>query len=136
MTAPFGPQLIGETEKSLGAVLRRHLADIDLTEPQWVTLRVADQLSGERLPTGLATEVADRARFEDAAELVAGLVERGLLREDRLTDQGARLLHRTQAALATDTRSIWDGLDADDVGAAERVLGEVVTRARRVLERA
>ena len=45
MTAPFGPQLIGETEKTLTALLRRFLADTGLSEPQWVTLRVA-QLYG------------------------------------------------------------------------------------------
>ena len=41
MTTPFGPQLVGETEKTLTALLRGFLAETGLTEPQWVTLRVA-----------------------------------------------------------------------------------------------
>jgi len=44
MPTPFGPQLIGETEKTLGALLRRFLEGTGLSEPQWVTLRLADRL--------------------------------------------------------------------------------------------
>jgi hypothetical protein len=44
MTTPFGPQLIGETEKTLNAILRRLLQGTGLSEPQWVTLRLAGQL--------------------------------------------------------------------------------------------
>ena len=46
MSTPFGPQLIGETEKTLNALLLRHLDGTGLTEPQWVTLRLADQFDG------------------------------------------------------------------------------------------
>ena len=46
MSTPFGPQLIGETEKTLNALLRRYLEASDLTEPQWVTLRLADVFDG------------------------------------------------------------------------------------------
>jgi hypothetical protein len=44
MSTSFGPQLIGETEKTLNALLRRFLDSTGLTEPQWVTLRLAGQL--------------------------------------------------------------------------------------------
>ena len=44
MSTPFGPQLIGETEKTLNALLRRLLQGTGLTEPQWVTLRLANLL--------------------------------------------------------------------------------------------
>jgi hypothetical protein len=44
MSIPFGSQLIGQTEKALVALLRRSLEGTGLSEPQWVTLRVADQL--------------------------------------------------------------------------------------------
>jgi hypothetical protein len=33
-------QVIGQTEKTLGAILDRQLAGTGLTEPQWVTLVV------------------------------------------------------------------------------------------------
>ena len=65
MIAPFGPQLIGETEKTLTALLRRFLADTGLSEPQWVTLRVA-QLYGADDTEGLAATVSVRAHFPDS----------------------------------------------------------------------
>ncbi len=70
MTTPFGPQLIGETEKTLNALLLRHLDALaggdGLTEPQWVTLRVANMLDGTVDRVGLAAAVTDRAHFPDA----------------------------------------------------------------------
>ena len=87
MTTPFGPQLIGETEKTLTALLRRFLADTGLSEPQWVTLRVA-QLYGADDTEGLAAAVADRAHFPDASDLVGSLTDRGLLEAGRLTPAG------------------------------------------------
>ena len=74
MTTPFGPQLIGETEKTLNALLLRHLRRRrGLTEPQWVTLRVANMLDGTVDHDGLAAAVADRAHFPDAAQHVDDL---------------------------------------------------------------
>jgi hypothetical protein len=43
MTTPFGPQLIGETEKTINALLIRHLEGV-LTKPEWVTWRIASML--------------------------------------------------------------------------------------------
>ena len=73
MTTPFGPQLIGETEKTLNAVLLRFLDGTGLAEPQWVTLRVANMLDGTVDRDGLVAAVADRAHFTDAAYLVEDL---------------------------------------------------------------
>jgi hypothetical protein len=52
---PFGPQLLGETEKTLNALLRKSLRGTGLTEPQWVTLRVAALTDG--------TTATERSRF-------------------------------------------------------------------------
>ncbi|MGH9211322.1 MAG: MarR family transcriptional regulator [Acidimicrobiales bacterium] len=131
MSTPFGPRLIGETEKTLNALLRRFLEGTGLTEPQWVTLRLADVLDGT---DGLVAAVADRAHFPDAGELVGELTDRGLLDDGRLTSAGRELTTALQATITTRTTSIWDGLPADDVVAATRVLNEVVTRARVVLQ--
>jgi hypothetical protein len=135
MSTPFGPQLIGETEKTLNALLRRFLDGTGLTEPQWVTLRVADLLGGSVGGDGLAAEVADRAQFPDAADLVGELTDRGLLDDGQLTSTGRELITAVQATIRTETAPIWDDLPADDVAAATRVLGEVIVRARAVLER-
>ena len=91
MSTPFGPQLIGETEKTLNALLRRFLEGTGLTEPQWVTLRLADLLDGSVGADGLAAAVADRAHFADAADLVGELTDRGLLDDGRLTSAGREL---------------------------------------------
>jgi hypothetical protein len=133
MSIPFGPPLIGETEKTLSALLRRCLSGRQLTEPQWVTLRLADLLDGSVGADGLTAAVADRAHFADAATLVAGLTDRGLLDDGRLTSTGRDLTAALLASIATETAPIWDELPADDVAAAARVLNEVVTRARAAL---
>ena len=133
MPTPFGPRLIGETEKTLNALLRRFLAGTGLTEPEWVTLRLADQLDGSVGADGLTAAVIDRAHFLDAATLVTGLTNRGLLHDDgRLTSAGRELTEAVQATITTETAPIWDNLAVDDVAAATRVLNEVVTRARAV----
>src|SRR6478752_3400448 len=115
MTTPFGPRLIGETEKTLKALLVRFLEGTGLTEPQWVVLRLADTPDGG---DDLAATVADRAHFTDAAALVEELTTRGLLEDGRLTPAGRDLTETVLARSATDTAPIWDDLPADDVAAA------------------
>lgn len=133
MATPFGPRLIGETEKTLNALLLRFLEGSGLTEAQWVTLRLADLLDGSVDTDGLAAAVADRAHFPGAADLVGELTERGLVADGHLTSAGRELTAAVQATITTETAPIWDDLPADDVAAATRVLNEVVTRARSVL---
>jgi hypothetical protein len=133
MATPFGPRLIGEAEKTLNALLRRFLEGTGLTEPQWVTLRLADLLDGSVDTDGLAAAVADRAQFAGASELVTELTNRGLLDDGRLTLAGRELKVAIQDTITTETAPIWDDLPANDVAGATRVLNEVVTRARVVL---
>jgi hypothetical protein len=133
MTTPFGPQLIGETEKTLNALLLRQLDGTGLTEPQWVTLRVATMLDGTVDGDGLAAAVADRAHFTDAADLVFALTARGMLEEGRLTAQGRAQFDELQAAVTARASAIFTDLPADDVDATTRVLNEVVDRARAAL---
>jgi hypothetical protein len=133
MSTPFGPQLIGETEKTLNALLRRFLRETGLSEPQGVTLRVADLLDGSVDADGLAAAVADRAHLTDAADLVGELTNRGLIDDGRLTSAGRELTTTVQATITSETAPIWDSLPAADVAAATRVLNEVVTRARVAL---
>jgi hypothetical protein len=133
MSTPFGPQLIGETEKTLSEILRHTLSGTGLTESHWVTLRLAAQLDGAVNAEGLKLAVADRAHFADAPDLVRVLTERGLLEGGRLTTDARRLIESVQATIAETTAPIWDNLPADDVAATGRLLNEIVTRARHVL---
>ena len=133
MTTPFGPQLVGETEKTLNALLRRFLEDTGLTEPQWVTLRLADQLDGKVDTKGLVAALVDRAHFADASGLVDELTVRGLLEDGALSGSGRALKEGLQATIAAQTAPIWDDLPENDVAATVRTLNEVIARARRVL---
>lgn len=123
----FGPQLIGQTEKTLQALLRRALADTGLDERLWVALRVADQPDG----APLRDRLADRAQFDDADQLVTTLEQRQLVAHDVPTAAGQALLERVLAKSAALSGPIWE--DIDDAEAAARALTEVLNRARVAL---
>jgi len=134
MPTPFGPRLIGETEKTLNAVLRAHLDGIDLTEPEWVSLRITGLLAGEASDvTALADVISQRAHFADAADLVQRLEQRGLVASGELTDEGRTLLASMQERISSVTTPVWEDLPAEDVAAAERVLNLVRDRAQALL---
>ena len=126
----FGPELVGRTEKSLGALLRRTLADTGLTEQQYITLKVASALGGA---DELIESVRARAHFADAEQLAAALTERALLNEGRLSAAGATVLDQILRAMAGQTATIWTGLPDDEVAATTRVLNAVLARAESVL---
>jgi len=127
MTASFGPQLVGQTEKTLQALLRRALADTGLSERQWVALRLADQPDG----VALRHRVADQAKFDDADQLVTALEQRGLVANDAPTADGHAMLEKVLAKSAALSGPIWD--DIDGAGAAGHALTVVLTRARAAL---
>jgi hypothetical protein len=127
MTTTFGPQLIGQTEKALQALLRRALSGTGLDERLWVALRLADQPDG----TPLRDRIADLARFDDADQLVTALEQRQLVAGDAPTADGRALLDRVLAKSAALSGPIWDGID--DADAAARALTEVLARARAAL---
>lgn len=127
----FGPQMIGATEKALNALLQRVLAGSGLTEPEWVTLRLAAQHDDAR---PLAQTVRARAHLADADALVAALRDRGLLAGDALTPSGRALTGELQSRIAALTAPVWAGLSPADVAATERVLSTVTTEVERVLD--
>jgi len=123
----FGPQLIGQTEKTLQALLRRALTGEGLDERLWVALRLADQPDA----TPLRTRVADLAQFADADELVATLEQRELVADEAVTAEGRAMLERVLARSAELSGPIW--ADIADADVAARALTEVLTRARAAL---
>ena len=131
-TVPFGPVLLGQTEKTLQALLRRTLADTGLSEPQWVPLRLATMLDGHVDRAGLISAVADRAKFADTAAIVDVLTGRGLVADGQPTDAGRDLVTNVLAVSDTTSGSVWRDLPTDDVEAATRVLNEVLRRAREL----
>jgi hypothetical protein len=127
MTSTLGPQLIGETEKTLQALLRRALTGTGLDERLWVALRLSDQ--PDRTP--LRERVADRAHFEDAEHLVTTLEKRHLVANDEPTIAGRTMLRSVLAKSAALSGPIWD--DIADADVAARALTEVLARARHAL---
>ena len=130
MTATFGPQLIGQTEKTLQALLRRALSDTGLSEQQWVALRLADQPDGN----ALRDRIADQAKFDDAEQLVTALEQQGLVANGAPTADGQAMLERVLAKSAALSGPIWD--DIDNADAAANALTVVLTRARAALNHA
>src|SRR3954453_4404839 len=131
-TIPFGPVLLGQTEKTLQALLQRALIGTGLGERQWVTLRLANMLDGQVDRPGLISAVNDRAKFGDAAAMVDELTERGLVADGRVTAAGRALVRNVLAASDRTNGSVWRDLPGDDVEAATRVLNEVLRRAREL----
>jgi hypothetical protein len=133
MSIPFGPQLIGEIEKTLAAVLRQSLEGTRLQEPQWVTLRLAGMLDGAVDQDGLVAAVADRAHFGNAADLVAGVTDRGFVEDGRITAEGREILASVLGRSDRTAGQIWVGFPAEDIEATTRVLNELLEKARAVL---
>jgi len=129
-TVPFGPVLVGQTEKTLQALLRHTLTGTGLSEPEWVTLRVATMVDGQVDRLGLIAVVADRAKFADANELVEVLTARGLVVDGRPTERGRDLVSTVLNASEATSGTVWRDLPTGDVEAATRVLNEVLRRAR------
>ena len=127
---PFGPVLVGQTEKTLQALLRDTLTGTSLSEPEWVTLRLATMVDGQVDRLGLIWVVADRAKFADATTIVEALTERGLLVDGQPTAIGRDLVSTVLAASEASNGAVWRDLPTADVEAATRVLNEVLRRAR------
>lgn len=138
----FGTQLIGQTEKTLNAILGRLLAGTGLTEPQWVTLTVTIMGGGSVPPGQLVSRVAGalkvteteaRARVDElvAAQLLADPGEDGA--PVAVTDAGRDLHASIRASVAEITQRLWGDVPADELATAARVLAMVLDRGNAQL---
>jgi DNA-binding MarR family transcriptional regulator len=140
MSPTLTPQLIGQTEKTLNAILDRRLAESGLTEPQWVALTLAVMGKGEIGRDQLAAQVSAAAKFStrDVQAYITELADAGLLEvsdRDRVTvsEKGTALHARIRAANVELTGRLWGDLAADELGTAARVLEIVLERANAEL---
>jgi hypothetical protein len=141
-TPAFSPRLIGETEKTLNAILDRHLAGSGLTEQHWITLSFAIVSGGSIDRDELVRQVVSGAKFSerDVRARVSELVGRQLLddsasSEVTVTDAGAGLHAQIRAANTQITDRLWGDLPADELATTARVLGIVLERANAELAR-
>jgi DNA-binding MarR family transcriptional regulator len=136
----FSTQLIGQTEKTLNAILGRLLADTGLDEPRWVTLTVAVMSGGSADREAFASQIAGSVHIteDEARARIDELTSAGLLEEGspiRVTDAGKRLQARIRSAVVEITDRLWGDLPPDDLTAASRVLTTVLERANGELAR-
>jgi DNA-binding MarR family transcriptional regulator len=141
-TTPFGTQVIGQTEKALGAILDRLLAGTGLNERQWVTLTVTvasggtvarDQLVGRLAGILKVSEAAAQARITELAGAGLLQVPDGEGSVVRATDAGQQLHGRIRSAITEITERLWGDLPAEDLATAGRVLSTVLARANAEL---
>jgi len=138
--AAFTPRLIGETEKTLNAILDRRLTEADLTEQHWITLTLA-VVSGGSIDRGeLVRQVSNGAKFreDDVQARVSELIARQLLGDSSspvvtLTDAGKELHGRIRSANVELTERLWGDLPAADLATTARVLTIVHERAESEL---
>jgi DNA-binding MarR family transcriptional regulator len=134
--ATFTPRLIGETEKTLNAILDRHLAKSGLTEQHWITLQLAVMGGGSIARSALIRQVSSAAKFseEDLEARVSELIDRQLLddsgaSEVTVTDAGKELHAEIRSANAELTERLWGDLPAAELETTARVLATVLERA-------
>jgi hypothetical protein len=144
-TSPaFSAAVLGQTEKTLNAILDRQLSGTGLTEHQWITLTLTvggaadggsvdrDQLIS-RLTGGLRVSDAEaQARIAElaAAHLLVAPDGEGSV---TVTDAGRQLHGQIGSAVTRITHRLWGDLPADDLATAARVLTTVLERANAEL---
>jgi hypothetical protein len=145
MSAPpaFSPRLIGETEKTLNAILGRHLAEAGLTEQHWITLTFAIVSGGSIDRNELVRQVVNGAKFSehDVRVRVSELVARQMLDDSAsptvtVTDAGATLHAQIRAANDELTARLWGDLAPEELATAAHVLETVLDRANAELAQA
>jgi len=144
-TPAFSTQLIGQTEKTLNAILDRLLAGTGLTEQQWVTLTLAVMSGGAVDLSAFASRIADGLKISDAEARtrIDELAAAGFLEMSdadtspvRVADAGAELHAPIRTQVVEITGRMWGDLPAEDLAAAGRVLTTVLERANAELGRA
>jgi DNA-binding MarR family transcriptional regulator len=141
-TPTFTPQVIGQTEKALNAILDRLLIGTGLTEPQWVTLTVTvagggkidrDELVSRMTGYLKVSEAEAQARIAEltAAQLLDAPDDEGS--PVNVTDAGHELHARIRTATVETTRSLWSDLPPEELETTGRVLSTILERANAEL---
>lgn len=132
----FTPRLLGETEKTLNAILDRHLSEARLTEQHWITLTLAVMSGGSIDRDELVKKVSEGAKFSegDIRKRISELIARQLLEDSAspevtVTDTGKDTHARIRATNDELTERLWGDLPEADLDVAARVLATVLERA-------
>jgi hypothetical protein len=131
------PQVIGQAEKTLNAILDRLLAGTGLTETQWITLTLTARGAGSAGRDQLVTQVSHGLKVDEAqarahvAELAAAQLvqDAGDGSPVRLTAAGERVYGQIRSGVAQVTDRLWGDLPAADLATAGRILSIITDRA-------
>jgi DNA-binding MarR family transcriptional regulator len=132
------PQIIGQAEKTMNAILFRLLAGPGLTEAQWITLTLTAAGGGATGRAQLVAEVAHALKISQAQarEHLASLVAAQLVQEPgddagpvRFTAAGTEVFGQIRGATAEVVKRLWGNLPAEDLATAGRVLSIITERA-------
>lgn len=131
------PRVIGQAEKTLNAILARHLDGTGLTEPQWVILTLAVTGGGSFGRGEFARQVAGAlktgvAPAEDQIGRMAATGHLGLSGDGgtvTVAEAGRRVYAQITAATGEIVQRLWRDLSADDLATAGRVLTIITERA-------
>jgi DNA-binding MarR family transcriptional regulator len=141
-TPSFNAPLLGQAEKTLNAILDRHLAGTGLTEPQWVTLTLTVATGGTVGRDQLVARLADALKVSEgeAQAHIAELAAARLLDAPdgegsmvRVTDTGQQLHGRIRTVVTEITQRMWGDLPPEDLATAGRVLSTILARANAEL---
>jgi hypothetical protein len=138
-TPPFGPALIGQTEKALDAILRRELAGTGASPAGWVLLKLAEGAGGRLDRQDLVDRAAAEAKFEatKAEAEIETLLSLGLLDDDAgevvLTSDARELQARVVGTTDEIRGRLWGDVPEPELATAGRVLGTVLLRANAEL---
>ncbi|MFI7610950.1 MarR family winged helix-turn-helix transcriptional regulator [Nonomuraea terrae] len=136
----FGPEVIGQTEKALNALLERHLAGTSITEPQWVTLTLTVVSDGTLSGDALAERVSRSLKVDQATahQRIVELTAANLVRTSQdgiveATEHGKAQWNQVRAAIARITEKLWGDLPEEELTTTGRVLNTVLSRANTLL---
>ena len=140
----LNPQVIGQAESALGAILDPLLARTGTTFNQWLVLTVT-AAGGAAIDRGqLLTRITGARKIDDSAahtaiaELTAAELLRALPGEGSrigLTEAGQARYRSIRTALGEVTSRLFGGLPAEDLATAGRVLTIITERANAELAR-
>jgi DNA-binding MarR family transcriptional regulator len=138
----FTPRLLGETEKTLNAILDKRLTEAGLTEQHWITLTLAVVSGGTIERDELVKKVSAGAKFseDDVRARISELIDMRLLgdsgsSEVTVTDAGKELHASIRGANNELTERLWGDLPAEELATTARVLTAVLERANEELRR-
>jgi DNA-binding MarR family transcriptional regulator len=132
----FSPQVLGETEKALNAILYRALDEVGLNEHQWIALQLTRGAGGEIAREELLGRLAGALKVgaTDAEARVAELVAAGLLQSVHVgqvafTEAGAQVHARVRGQTSEVMQRLWGDLPQGDLEITGRTLATILERA-------